>query len=108
MSTEIDYGNLTKRIVFTENDHRHAKFLVRLRYDSLTQSKFFRNMISAYLNGDERIQSLIDEIKQQSSKRKSDSRRMKIVGQQECKDLGLSSDEVDNIFDTLEQEFPEL
>ena len=108
MSTEIDYGKLTKRIVFTENDHRHAKLIVRLRYDSLTQSNFFRHVITAYLNGDERIQSLVDEVKQQSLKRKASSRRMAKSGQEKAKDLGLSSAEVENIFDALEQEFPEL
>ena len=29
MSTNIDYGKLNKRIVFTENDHRHVKFLTK-------------------------------------------------------------------------------
>ena len=40
MSNEIDYGKLNKRIVFTENDHRHAKFLMKLKksWVSLSQS----------------------------------------------------------------------
>jgi hypothetical protein len=108
MATEIDYGNLTKRIVFTDNDHRHAKFLVRLRYDNMTQSNFFRNIISAYIDGDERIQSFIDEVKQQSLKQKASSRRLRNKGNKKATELGLSNDEVDNIFDTLEQEFPDL
>ena len=108
MATEIDYGNLTKRIVFTENDHRHAKLLIRLRYDNLTQSSFFRHIVSAYIDGDERIQSFVDEIKQQSLKQKASSRRLRSKGNKKAKELGLSNDEVENIFDTLEQEFPDL
>jgi hypothetical protein len=44
MSTEIDYGNLTKRIIFTDNDHRQAQLLIRLKQDALTQSAFFRHI----------------------------------------------------------------
>jgi hypothetical protein len=108
MATEIDYGNLTKRVVFTENDHRHAKLLIRLRYDNLTQANFFRYIISAYIDGDERIQSFVDEVKQQSLKQKASSKRLREKGNKKTKNLGLSSEEVDNIFDTLAQEFPEL
>jgi hypothetical protein len=108
MATEIDYGNLTKRIVFTDSDHRHAKLLVRLKYDNLTQSNFFRHLISAYIDGDERIQSFVDEIKEQSLKHKTSSRKLRAEGQEKSKELGLSNTEVENIFDTLEQEFPEL
>ena len=107
MAHEIDYGNLTKRIVFTENDHRHAKLLIRLRHDKLTQSDFFRHIISAYIDGEPRIQSFIDDIKQQPLKQKTSSRKLRTQGNQKIEDFGLSNEEVNNIFDTLEQEFPE-
>jgi len=108
MAHDIDYGNLTKRIVFTENDHRHAKLLIRLRHDKLTQSDFFRYIVSAYIDGDRRIQSYIDEIKQQPLKQKTRSRKLCTQGNQKIDDFGLSSEEVDNIFDVLKQGFPEL
>lgn len=108
MATEIDYGNLTKRIVFTDSDHRHAKLLIRLRHDNLTQSNFFRHIISAYIDGDERIQSFVDEIKKQSLKHTKASSQLRRKGKEKAKDLGLSNDEVEDIFDMLEQEFPEL
>ena len=57
--TTIDYGNLTKRIVFTENDHRHAQLILRLRHDSFTQAAFFREIITGYISGDERIVSYV-------------------------------------------------
>ena len=49
MGNEIDYGNLTKRIVFTDNDHRHANLILKLKHDGLTQSAFFRHLITAYI-----------------------------------------------------------
>ena len=59
MSNDIEYGKLTKRVVFTENDHRHAQLTIRLKHDNLRQSDFFRSMITGYLNNDDRILSYI-------------------------------------------------
>ena len=41
------YGQNTKRIVFKVSDHEHAKLIVRLRHNSLTQSEFFKAIIAA-------------------------------------------------------------
>ena len=78
--TEIDYGNLTKRIVFNDNDHRHAKLIIRLKHDGLTQANFFRHLITGYLNGDERVCDFIDEVKPQSQAKKKKSKNS-IFGQ---------------------------
>ena len=107
MSNEIDYGNLTKRIVFTENDHRHANLILKLKHDGLTQSAFFRHLITAYIENDDRVQELVDELRvKKRHKIKSQKKRQK--GKEILKDFALSSGEVDNIFDTLEKEFPDL
>jgi hypothetical protein len=108
MSTEIDYGNLTKRIIFTDNDHRQAQLLIRLKQDTLTQSAFFRHIITGYITGDERIQGYIDEVKQQSKSRKAKSKRLRHKGKTTLKDFALSEGEIDNIFDLLEEECPEI
>ena len=109
MSDEIDYGHLNKKVVFTENDHRHAKLVVRLRYDGLTQSAFFRSLISAYISGDDRIQEFIDEIKQQSIKKKSKSKKLRLQGARNVKDLNLDDQElVENLFDLIAEEHPDL
>ena len=105
---EIDYGNLTKRIVFTENDHRQAKLLVRCKYDNLSQSDFFRHIVTGYINGDERIQSYIDEVKKSGKIRRQKSQILKKAGKKQLDDFALSVGEVENIFDLLEEEFPEL
>ena len=107
MSNEIDYGNLTKRIVFTENDHRHAKLILKLKHDGLTQSSFFRHLITAYIEDDERIQNLVDELRSRK-KHKIKSQKMRSKGKERLKDFALSSGEVENIFDVLEREFPDL
>jgi|TARA_Y100000034_G_C6805469_1_gene361657 hypothetical protein len=108
MSTEIDYGNLTKRIIFTDNDHRQAQLLIRLKQDGLTQSAFFRHMITGYITSDERIQGYIDEVKDQSKSKKAKSSRLRNKGKATLKDFALSEGEIENIFDLLEEEHPEL
>ena len=106
--TTIDYGNLTKRIVFTENDHRHAQLILRLRHDSFTQAAFFREIITGYITGDERIVSYVDEVKQQSKLRKSKTRKLRQKGHETVADLGLSEQQLVDIFDIIAEEHPDL
>jgi len=105
---EVDYGKLNKKIVFTENDHRHAQLIVRLRHDDLKQSHFFRAMITGYLQQDERILSFIDDIKEQSIKKKKKSQKLRKQGQQAYNDAGFSSDQIDDLFDMIAEEHPDL
>ena len=70
MSSDIDYGNLDKQIAFWDNDHRQAQLLIRCRHDGMTQSDFLRHMVTAYITGDDRIQSYVDEVKEMGEKRK--------------------------------------
>jgi hypothetical protein len=105
---EINYGKLNKRIVFTDNDHRHAQLLIKLRSDSMTQADFFRSIVGAYISGDQDIQNFIDRIKKQSLKRKEKSKRLRQAGAQKVKDFGLNEGEIENIFDIIEEESPDL
>jgi hypothetical protein len=104
----IDYGNLTKRVVFTENDHRHAKLLLRLQQDGLTQAAFFRHLITAYIEGDERIVEYIDDVKTQSKTRKAKTKRLRDQGKQFATDAGFSEQQLVDLFDIIAEEHPEL
>jgi len=108
MSNEIDYGKLTKKIVFTDNDHRQAKLIIKLRQDGLSQSAFFRHIITAYLEEDNRILSYIDEVKPQSKKHKIKTDKLRNAGTQRAQDLGLSDQQVVDIFDVIAKEHPDL
>lgn len=108
MSEPIEYGKMNKKIVFTENDHRHAQLVVRLKHDDLRQSEFFRACISGYLAQDERILSFIDDIKAQSLKKKSKSKKLRSAGQQRAEEAGFSDKQIDNLFDLIAEEHPEL
>ena len=97
----VDYGKLNKKIVFTENDHRHA-------HDNLKQSQFFRAFITGYLNQDERIMSFIEDLKTQSNKKKTRSKKLRLQGKQLLSDSGFSDEQLDDLFDLIAEEHPEL
>jgi hypothetical protein len=104
----IDYGKLNKRIVFTENDHRHVKLLMKLKADGLTQSKFFRCLITGYIDGDVRIHEYIDEVGGLSIKRRNKSKKLREEGMKKLSDFSLNDGEIENIFDIIAEEHPEL
>jgi hypothetical protein len=104
----IDYGNLTKRVVFTETDHRHAKLLLRLQQDGLTQAAFFRHLITGYIENDERIVEYIDDVKTQSKSRKAKTKKLRAQGKQLTAECGFSEEQVHDLFDIIAQEHPDL
>ena len=108
MVEELEYGKNDKRIVFTDTDHRHAQLLVKLKTDGMTQAKFFRSLISGYINGDERIESFILENGNHSIKRQQQVDRIRKTGRNKMSELGLDDEQVDNLFDLIAEEFPEL
>ena len=108
MSGETKYGKNDKRIVFTDTDHRHAQLLVRLRTDGLKQSQFFRNLITGYIEQDERIVSFFDDIKTQSQKRKTKSNKLRKAGKELMNATGFSDEQIEDIFDLIAEEHPEL
>ncbi len=108
MEENIDYGKLNKRIVFTENDHRHVNFLMKLKSLGLTQSKFFRHIVTGMINDDPRLHSFIEDISDLSIKKKTKSKKLRQSGDQKVSDFGLKNSEVENIFDMIAEVFPEL
>lgn len=108
MTDDTNYGKNDKRIVFTDTDHRHAQLLVRLRTDGLKQAQFFRSLITGYIDQDERIVSFFDDIKEQSIKKKTKSNRLRKSGKDLMSSSGLSSEQIDNIFDLIAEEHPDL
>ena len=108
MSEELDYGKLNKKIVFTDNDHRHAQLIIRLKHDDLRQSTFFRSLITGYLEEDERIASFIGDLKSQSIKKRGKSRKLKMDGKKLHDDAGFSEEQITDLFDIIAEEYPDL
>ena len=56
-----------KKIVFLDNDEQHARMIVRLRYDRLTQGNFFRGLVKLYVDNDLDMARVIEKIKLEKS-----------------------------------------
>ena len=107
-----NYGKDIKRIVFNVSDHDHAKLIVRLRHNSLTQSEFFRAVINGVNENDEDILNFIGSCvleRQRLSKDKiKKSKSLISKGKNLSKDFGFDSNEIEDIFDLIAEERPEL
>ena len=103
-----DYGKTTKRIIFQDTDKRHAELKLKLHYDGLSQSEFFREVVGAYLAEDPLVTELVDSLKEKIDRQKKRQREIVKKDREKYKqtesDFALSSDEVESIFDLLEKE----
>lgn len=101
-----------KRVSFMDTDKRIADFLIRLKHDGLTKTKFFRALLTGYLDRDEDIVSFVERYK--SSSKSQSSNKSAIVhhlekgGQETKSKFGLDDGEIQDIFDILEKEHPDL
>ena len=101
-----------KKIVFDDTDIRHAQLKVRLQHDGLSQAEFFRCMITGYINKDETLLQYVQDYKA-SKNIQSKTKRRKIqkdieVGSDLMAKFGFKDDELENIFDLIAEEHPDL
>ena len=102
----------TKKIIFTIPENDKAKFKVQLQYDSLTQAKFLRGMIEGYVNKDADFMKFVAKLKgeekvQSKPQLKIVEKNLQQISLTQNK-FALEDDEVENIFDMLEKEHPDL
>ena len=108
----MGYGKDTKKVVFYENEKKHADFKIRLNYDNLSQSEFSRAIISGYINQDEDLLSYIARYQEDNGKhskvKRAESKKLTDSGSSTSKKFGLEDEDIENIFDLLEKENPDL
>lgn len=101
-----------KKIIFTLPERQKEDFKVQLQYDGLTQANFFRAVIDGYLNKEDNIMKYLSSFKKQNKIQNIPQRARIQKDTQEAKQtknlFALDDDEVENIFDILEQEHPDL
>jgi len=101
-----------KKIQFTDTDIRHAELKIRLERENLTQSDFFRACITGMSDNDKDLMKFIRRYKEEKSiGRKRDS-KIATKEDNQSEDLmakfGIKDDELENIFDLIAEEHPEL
>jgi hydroxylamine reductase (hybrid-cluster protein) len=101
-----------KKIIFTVLERQKEDFKVRLQYDGLTQANFFRAVMAGYLEKDEDLMKYLNSFKAKNGIHNIPQRKKVMKGIEEAKKtknlFALDDDEVENIFDILESEHPEL
>jgi len=107
-----DYGKRDKRISFMDTDKRSADLMIRLKHDGLTKTKFFREILTGYLDRDHAIVDFIERMKGstglQSKKQAKIVKEVEEKGKQNKIKFGLGEQEIENIFDLIEKELPDL
>tara|TARA_A100001515_G_scaffold43615_1_gene34373 strand:- start:255 stop:587 length:333 start_codon:yes stop_codon:yes gene_type:complete len=98
---------------FSLNAKLHENLKIRLYYDEIkTQSEFFRYCVESYLSQEPLFMAFLDDYKinkkVQSKKRTNKSRKLREQGAKTLHDLALTEEDIDNIFDLLEEDLPEL
>ena len=106
----MSYGKAGKRILFYDTDKRHAELKIKLQYDGLTQSEFFRAVVTGYLEDDPTMVEYVGAYKAEHGRQ---SKRQQRVVQKEARESRqtasvFAEDEINNIFDIIERENPDL
>ncbi len=102
-----------KRIVFEEEEKRHVDLKLKLKMYGLTQTNFFRCCISGIVNDDPDFLNYFSKVLEEYSYHKSKQKRAqseKLVkkGLKKLGDFGFADQEIDDIFDLIEKEHPDL
>ena len=101
-----------KKIIFDDTDVRHAQLKLRLQHDGLTQAEFFRSFVSGYLNKDSDVINYIKKYKTNNSKQsKKNIKRVDddiSKGRDLLSQFGIESEELENIFDIIAEQHPDL
>jgi hypothetical protein len=105
----------TKKIVFYDTDHSHAELKVRLKQDGISQSEFFRSVMTGYIKKDGDVLAFVNKIKASKKigkkvKKKEIRKSVELIkkGSETISKLGLAETEIENIFDILEKANPDL
>ena len=91
----------------------HEDLKIRIHYDGFkTQSEFIRACIVSYLTQDKKFMEFMDHYKidekLQSKAQVRKSVKLRQAGESLIEKMGITEEEIENIFDLLEEEMPEL
>ena len=100
--------SLPKTYIFYDGrDQTLINFKLQLGYDNLTQAKFFSYIIRGYLDRDNRIISLLEEKNNTNPSKVKRNKDLQKTNQI-IYDFNLEENEVNDIFDVLAKENPDL
>lgn len=94
--------------VFYCYEKESADLKIRLRYDGLKQSEFFRTLLKMYVEKDPDMISLVEKIKQKQRIMSMKKRKRSTIeierGEKMLEDLGITDKEKENLFDLIAED----
>tara|TARA_R100001082_G_C4312414_1_gene137358 strand:+ start:141 stop:470 length:330 start_codon:yes stop_codon:yes gene_type:complete len=99
-----------KNVTFTFKcyEKESADLKIRLRYDGLQQSKFFRALLKMYVEQDPLMIQVVDKIKEKhkimGKRKRANSIKDLEAGQDILDDFGISGKEKEDLFDLIATE----
>jgi hypothetical protein len=104
----IPGANDRKKIMFYDSTDRQTKLRIRCDFDGITQSQFFRMMVTGYIDNDELICSFMDKCKEkyniQGQHKRDKIKRTQKNAKENNKSFALGHEEVESIFDIIEMD----
>ena len=101
-----------KKVIFDDTDVRHARLKIRLEYDGLSQAEFFRSLITGYLENDKSVMDYITRYKKDNKKLSKRNLKYQTKDAEVADDLlgqfGIGDEELENIFDVIAKNNPDL
>ena len=102
----------TKRVYVIMGEKQHLDLKIRLDHLHIGLSEFIRACSDALVEGHPIMQDFIDHYRENSEKHSKRSAKLAKKDRKESekisKDLGLDLDEIEDIFDIIEQDHPEI
>ena len=101
-----------KRLMFYDTPRRHVELKIRLDHDDMTQSEFFRALVTGYLSKDDMIIEYLKNYRErnniQSKAKIKNSQKLINKGKDVERKFSLNENEKENIFDLIAEEHPDL
>jgi len=104
-----EYGQLNRRVYptlyYDSTDTIYVNFIMKLEYEKLTKTEFFRALVDGFIHDDKSITSFFEEYKEKKEIDSKRSRRM-IKKEREKADevnrrFALTPEDIENIFDLI-------
>ena len=106
-----DYGANKKQICFDSITKLHADLKIRLHYDEIKIKEFFNEIAKAYIEKDEDIMNFVEKLKEKKNISQTQRLKTKKANTQQkdiTKQFGLNKNDIEDIFDILQKEHPDL
>mgnify|MGYP003974724319 CR=1 FL=1 len=101
-----------KKFMFYDTEKRQANLRIKVMHDGMTQSTFFRVIISGYLENDENILNYLNNFQEKHKMRGKHKikkvRKLIDEGEELKKKFSIDDNDIEDIFDLVEEEGPSL